>query len=351
MEISQIEDKDLWENFLQGSKEKTFLDSWNWGEFQKKEGNRIWRWGIYDNNGLGGVVLLVKIKAKRGTFLFVPHGPVVKNQNPKIKVQILNSLLNDLKKTAGSEGAGFIRIAPIWERNKENEAIFKDLGFKEAPIHMHPELTWELDTNLPEEELSANMRKTTRYLIKQAQKNQDIQIIKSENIDNLKYFSEVYEKTAKRHSFTPYSFDYLRNELESFGDDNQFLMFLGKYKNKVVSSAIIIYWQNVGFYHHGASLSEYNRIPVSYLLQWEAIREAKKRGCKTYNFWGVAEKNWKLEIGNWKFGKHPWQGLSMFKMGFGGRAKEYVKTQDFILSPRYYFNYLVEKARKIKRGL
>ncbi|GAI33015.1 unnamed protein product, partial [marine sediment metagenome] len=29
--------------------------------------------------------------------------------------------------------------------------------------------------------------------------------------------------------------------------------------------------------------------PASYLLQWEAIKEAKNRGCKLYNFWGIAE--------------------------------------------------------------
>jgi hypothetical protein len=38
-------------------------------------------------------------------------------------------------------------------------------------------------------------------------------------------------------------------------------------------------------------------------------------------------------------------------MGFGGEQKEYVKTQDLIISPKYWLNYIIEKARKIKRGL
>ena len=49
--------------------------------------------------------------------------------------------------------------------------------------------------------------------------------------------------------------------------------------------------------------------------------------------------------------KHPWYGLSLFKMGFGGRSKEYIKSQDFVISQKYWLNYIIEKLRKFKRGL
>ena len=119
-------------------------------------------------------------------------------------------------------------------------------------------------------------------------------------------------------------------------------------KEKIVSGAIVIFWQNMAFYHHGASVSG-QKVPVSYLLQWEAIKEAKKRGCQFYNFWGIApDVKEKEDVAR---SRHPWAGLSLFKMGFGGYRKEYVKTQDLPLSVKYIFNYLIEKARKAKRGL
>ena len=55
----------------------------------------------------------------------------------------------------------------------------------------------------------------------------------------------------------------------------EILIFLGKYKEKVVSAAIFVFWQDMCFYHHSGSLTEFNKIPVSYLLQWEAIKNAK----------------------------------------------------------------------------
>lgn len=342
MVIKEINNKEVWEGFLKGCDEKTFLQSWNWGEFQKLEGNKIWKFGIYDNDQLISVALAVKIKAKRGTFLFIPHGPILIES--RIKNQELRILVNKLKEIAKEELASFIRVAPIWKRNEENVKIFKELGFRQAPIHMHPEVTWELDITPSEEELLMGMRKTTRYLIKQAQKNTDIEIVRSQSIDDLRKFNEIYYTTAKRHHFTPFSLRYLENEFSSFKDDSQISIFLGKYKDKIVSSAVIIYWENIGFYHQGASLSEYNKIPVSYLLQWEAIKEAKKIGCKLYNFWGIVDQNSKLR-------KHPWTGLTLFKMGFGGCRKEYVRTQDLPLSKKYYLTYLFEKLRKVKRGL
>ncbi|GAI31542.1 unnamed protein product, partial [marine sediment metagenome] len=45
------------------------------------------------------------------------------------------------------------RVAPIWERTEENEKIFKDLGLRTAPLHTHPEITWQLNLEKSEEEL------------------------------------------------------------------------------------------------------------------------------------------------------------------------------------------------------
>ena len=45
MKITEIKDKIRWENFVQENKESTFLQSWNWGEFNEKTSEKIWRFG------------------------------------------------------------------------------------------------------------------------------------------------------------------------------------------------------------------------------------------------------------------------------------------------------------------
>jgi len=134
---------------------------------------------------------------------------------------------------------------------------------------------------------------------------------------------------------------YIKNEFEIFGKDDKALFFFAKYKNENVSGALVIFSNLGAFYHQGASLLKYPQLTASHLLHWEVIREAKRRGCRFYNFWGISPSD---------APGHPWAGLSLFKRGFGGFSEEYVPGQDFILSKKYWLTYLIEKIRKTRRG-
>ena len=390
--IQEITEKKIWEDFLKDVEEKTFLQSWAWGEFQKKTAGKIWRLGIYqqatpkesdetsDPTGqagdgrkmlppkqnkfatgqavagcqLVGAALVVLVKAKRGSFLLVPHGPLLCSRNPKFQIpnpkqisnpksQILKTLLNKLKEIAGEEKVSFIRVNSTWERTEENIQIFKDLGFRNAPIHIHPEATWQLDIAPPEDELLKNMRKTTRYLIKKARRDKDIEITQSQNIEDIENFSELHRKVSLRQNFVPFSLEYLKNEFSAFKGDNQISLFIGKYKGKIIASSFFIFYSGKGFYHHAALLKEYSKIPIACLILWEAIREAKKRGFSFFDFWGYVSPK--------ENPSHPWAGPTLFKMGFGGEKREYVKTQDFLISKKYWLTFAFEEIRKKKRSL
>jgi len=347
MELKEVKNKKIWEEFLLGCEDKTFLDSWNWGEFQKMMGNKIFRLGFFQDDELIAIVLVVKIISKRGTFFLIQHGAVIKPQKSNLKNQkyvILKTLLRELKRIGREEKCSFIRIVPLWERNKENLKIFRDLGFKKAPMHASAyESSWKLDITPSEEELLKNMRKTTRYLIRRALKNKNIRILKSDKLADIEIYQKLTRKVAKRRKFIPFSSDFMKNEFDIFSREKQALLIFGKHQNEIVAGALIIFWSKIGFYHQAASIEKYSKLSIPYLIQWQAIKEAKKRGCVLYDFWGY--------INPFKNPKHPWAGPTLFKMGFGGYKKEYIKTQDFPFSSRYWLTYLFESIRRIKRGL
>ncbi|PJE58101.1 MAG: hypothetical protein COU81_02450, partial [Candidatus Portnoybacteria bacterium CG10_big_fil_rev_8_21_14_0_10_36_7] len=184
------------------------------------------------------------------------------------------------------------------------------------------------------------MRKTTRYMIRKAEK-EGVEIEVSADISKVKDFNKIYQATVSRQHFVPYSLSYLQKEFEAYLKSNDALLFFAKYKGEILSSAIIIFYGKEAFYHHGASIQKYPKIPASYLLQWSVIKKAKKRGCEFYNFWGIAPENKK---------NHPWVGLTIFKKGFGGFEEAYVPAQDLVVSGKYWFTYIIESVRRIKRG-
>jgi lipid II:glycine glycyltransferase (peptidoglycan interpeptide bridge formation enzyme) len=136
-EIKEIKNKKIWEDFLFKIKEKTFLQSFNWGEFNKLMGNKIWRLGIYEKipntkcqmSNLIGVALVIKIEAKRGNFLLLAHGPNINSKVKTLKSKVLEALLKELKKIAKKEGCSFIRMVPLWEKNIENQKLLQEFGF------------------------------------------------------------------------------------------------------------------------------------------------------------------------------------------------------------------------------
>lgn len=336
MELREIISKQEWESFLATQERKTFLQSRSWGDFHESLGNKIWRFGVYESQHLIAVALTVKIVSKRGSFLLVPHGPVGELESMPI-------LLEKLKELAKQEKVDFIRVSPIAKRTEENTRLFSNLGFRQGPLHYHPESSWKLNIEPDSEKLLDGMRKTTRYLIKKALQDKDIEIIKSTNVSDIDLFYKLHTPVARLQKFVPFSLEYLKKEFSAFLQDNNIVLYFAKYKGQYIATSFEVFWSGIGFYHHAALLPEYHKIPVSALLQWEAIKEAKNRGCKMYDFWGYADPV--------KNPKHPYAGPTLFKMGFGGYVDEYVKTQDYIISYKYWINYVIEVVRKYKRGL
>jgi len=334
--IKEISNKDEWEDFIEKYKEANFLQSWYWGEFHKRLGQKIQRSGFYQNNKLKGVMLSIVEEAKRGRHLIVPAGPII-DWNDK---DIVSSFVKEIKKIAYLNDCAFVRVRPQLLSSDFSKKLFKDLGFVTAPMHLHAEETSQLDTTKDEDELLKNMRKTTRHEIKSVI-NRNIKILKSEDPKDIKEFYDLQRKTAKRQKFVPFTYGYLYEQFKVFAKNKNAILYKAYFKNKLLAQAFIIFYGNEAVYHYATGTEEGRKYPGSYLIQWEAILEAKRRGMKRYNFWGVAPID---------ATKHRFYSLSVFKRGFGGEDVNYLHAQDLIINyPKYFINYAVEIARKLRR--
>lgn len=296
----------------------SFLQTDTWEEFNRVMGYQTWR--------IEGV-LAIKITARRGAFLLVPHVSFFSSE-----------LYEKLVQLARSEHCAWIRICPLMADTPEHRAIFAKVGFRDAPTQPHPKLSWILNTRPSEDELLKAMRKTTRYSIRKAE--DDVEVVMSDRPEDIEIFWNLHLATVQRHHFTPFSKEYIKKEFEVFAKHDAARWFFGRVNGEMTSAAMVVFDPASGYYHHGASKAEHPT--ASYLVQWRAIQEAKHRGCVSYNFWGIAPEDQP---------NHPWVGLSKFKKGFGGHEEAYVPAQDYILAPKYWISYILETIRRRKRNL
>ncbi len=345
--IQEITDQSIWKEFLLRKEIAffPFFQSWEWGEVERKRGRSILRIGIFDSvdgsdesgkNVLVGVCLIIDVTARRGHYFHLRHGPVFLQFTEKY----FNTMLDYIKKTANEKQASFIRLSPLIQNDLiEPKNLLKNKGSLDAPIHnMDSEICWILDIQKPEDQLLKEMRKTHRYLIRKAE-GMDIKIIRTEKLSDVDKFIDLYNNLSLRKHFVPHS--QIKEEFEEFVKEKQTCLFLAEYQNKIIAAAFITFVNKMAIYRHGASLDEYRQIPASYLLQWEAIKEAKKRNMSIYNFWGIAPSDKK---------NHPWRGLTLFKTGFGGSRVEFLHAQDIPLSLLYWRTYAIDFLTKLIKG-
>ena len=336
--VKNIDSKKVWEDFLKSHKEANFLQSFNFGSFHQKLGKKIFRIGFFKNEKLVGVMLAVLENAKRATYITVPGGPIIDWGNKDLVQQFKETISNIAK----SEEAAFVRVRPQNFQTPENAKLFENLDFKIAPMHLHAELTRQLDLDKSEDEILSEMRKTTRYEIKQAIKL-GIKITTSKDPHDIDDFYKLQNETAKRQHFVEFDRNFLKEQFKVFVKDGQVLLYTAWLGKKKLAQAFIIFYGEEADYHYGASTLDGRKYPGAYLIQWAAIKEAKKRGVKRYNLWGVAPEQ---DV------NHRFRGVSVFKRGFGGKDVNYLHARDLVINKvAYKINQAIELARKKLRRL
>ena len=177
------------------------------------------------------------------------------------------------------------------------------------------------------------MHPKTRYNIGLAERRGIKVEIISQNFDKyFDYFYKLLEETARRDNFNLHLKNYYRNIFNALSQDNAFLS-VAKYSDKILAINLIVLFGETAYFMHGGSSDEYKNLMFSHLTQWEAIKEAKRRGFKVYNFGGVDADGIYETFG----------GISIFKKRFGGKLLEYSDSYDLVLKPVWYALYNLRK--------
>ncbi|MFH1967147.1 MAG: peptidoglycan bridge formation glycyltransferase FemA/FemB family protein [Patescibacteria group bacterium] len=339
MLIKLIEQEADWEELVGQFEEANFLQSWAWGEFHQSLGKLVFRVAVFDEQGSAkGLAQAVLEPAKRGAYLAVAGGPLVKWPDQ----EVLKLIFEQLKELGRTHGCLFIRFRPQIITSPDKLQTLGTMGAMLSPMHLTADLTLQLDLNLSDEELLAQMRKNHRSAIRKADQLGIVTSVTTD-VDQIQEFYDHQLELAKRHGFVPFGFEFLRNQFQVFASRQAVALIHARTaQEELLASAFVIFYNQEAVYHYGVSTDANRSLPGSYACQWRAMMEARLRGCIRYNFWGVVPLDQP---------HHRFAGVSLFKRGFGGQEVEYIKAHDIPLSPRYWVTWWFEKLRKRIRRL
>ncbi|MEA1936846.1 MAG: peptidoglycan bridge formation glycyltransferase FemA/FemB family protein, partial [Patescibacteria group bacterium] len=290
MRIIQLKEnqKEVWNKFAAENSSESFLQAWEWGEFNRALGRKVWNIGIVDNNlldenksentkyqipntkyNLLAVALVIKYDLPFGqSYLYCPRGPIISQKFIKSKVyKVVDFLFDEIKKITKREKAMFLKVDPPVELNRELEAppLKKGAGgiFRKSLNEVQPKNTLILDLTKSEEELLKEMKPKTRYNIRLAERkgvrirNYESGIMNQECFEK---FWELAEETSRRDKFSSHHKNYYWKMLENLNGvcENNLTakLYLAEYKNKTIAANIVLSFGDFCVYLHGASSSE-----------------------------------------------------------------------------------------------
>lgn len=340
----------LWDKFIKNHPLSTIHQTSSWGHFQEKIPQRGKYWIVVledqankDSKSkiIGGTMLVRHFLPKGYSWLYMSRGPLINYDPAKSTIQ-MNALIETIKPLAKKEKAIFLRIDPPIKLTEKSSSKSRLKGFHLTHSGFQPEHTLLLDLTKSEEDLLKEMKPKGRYNIHLAEKKGvKIRISDSANKTQFNkdidaYFSMLKETTS-RDNFSGHNKEIYKNMIEILEPNALAKLYIAEYENTPVAAIITTYYKDTATYYYGVSSNSFRNLMAPYLLQWEAIKDAKASSYKIYDFLGISP----LDAKN-----HPWKGVTEFKTKFGGARLSYKPPQEFAFKKFLYLLYRLYKWAK-----
>ena len=356
-----------------------FLQTYEWGQVKAKYG---WEpiYLVWDKEGkmkeerdvsnLSSLVfppsaaaLLLKRQvissgfAARLSVLYSPKGPLLDWTNESLRTRVLD----DLQSFAKKQGAIFLKVDPDVALgtgvpggeedvlDNGGQAVMSELkrkGWEYSSDQIQFKNTVLIDLHPTEEELLARMKQKTRYNIRLAEKKGVS--LRVGTLDDLAMLYKMYAETSVRDGFVIRDEGYYKTVWQTFMglnvgklESSQVETFqpsnlptcepiIAEVDGEPVAAIFVFYFAGRAYYVYGMSRNTHREKMPTYLLQWEAMKRAKAKGCTVYDLWGAPEV--------FDESDSLW-GVYRFKEGFGGKVLRALGAWDFAPSPLWYRMY------------
>lgn len=329
---------DAWDEFVAASPRGHLLQSWAWGDLKDRFGWRPLRLAVSEGSRIVAAAQSLLRRLPYRSLAYVPRGPVFSDSDGRAG----EVLLQALHKAARRSGAIALKVEPPWPDGAEAAAWWAGRRFRPTSQTIQPRRTIIVDLRPDEEAILAQMKPKWRYNVRLAARR-DVAVRQGTAAD-LPAFYGLMQETGARDGFAIHSPAYYEAAYTLFGPARHGALFMAEYDGQLLGALMAFAFGPLAIYMYGASSNRERQRMPNHLLQWEAMRWAKARGCTEYDLWGIpdlAPDSPSAALG----------GVERFKAGFGGEAVRYAGAYDYVYSPLVYraFNWMWSRRRAAAR--
>jgi peptidoglycan pentaglycine glycine transferase (the first glycine) len=366
----------FWNSLISKLPHPHFLQTYEWGQVKAKYGwaplFAVWTdrghffvmkdnddWSL-DTEQYVAAALILKRQILRNGFaarlsiLYSPKGPLLDWSNEALR----NRVLNDLQSFAKKQGAIFLKADPdvvlgtgvpqdhddlIDTGGQVAMSELKRRGWAYSSDQIQFKNTVLIDLNPTEEELLAQMKQKTRYNIRLAEKKGVTLRVGTQADFGMLY--KMYAETSLRDGFVIRDEAYYKTVWNLFmkAGEPACEPLIADVNGEPVAAIFVFYFAGRAYYVYGMSRDKHREKMPAYLLQWEAMKRAKLKGCTVYDLWGAPDV--------FDESDSMW-GVYRFKEGLGGKVVRTLGAWDFAPNPIWYklYSEIIPRALDVMRS-
>jgi len=317
-----LQDESAWNNFVRGFTPPHFEQATYWAKARQSVGWTasllVFRRGT---EIIGGVQVLARRSRFLGQIGYVSHGPLLKSL-PELESLWFAQQLREL----GRKGRFTYLALDLPYDGDALVPLLRQAGFRphlqQLPPSGLPEATLTLDLGADTDSILSQMRASTRYEIRKGAKK-GVQVRRGTRQD-LPLFWELLVELCKRRNCEPNvpGTTFLSSLWDQFSAAGGIELLVASVNDQPIYSMILLSlgkWSWAWRVGATNNCSSFHGAQVTY---WEAIKLAKEQGCRVFDFLGIYLGPEATVTQKQVVDGNPYQGITFFKLGFGGTTKK-----------------------------